>query len=91
MEKEVLISTDDLCKCFTSEHGEQYIISHLNLDIYKKDFTVIMGAGGSVKSTLLYQLSGLDTPSSGTVCFSGTDITKLTNDQMAKFRRNKRG
>ncbi len=91
MEREVLISTRDLCKSFVSEHGEQHIISHLNLDIYKKDFTVIMGASGSGKSTLLYQLSGLDIPTRGSVNFSGTEITKLSTDQMAKFRRNKCG
>lgn len=91
MNKEILISTKDLCKCFVSEQGEQYIISHLDLEIYKNDFTVIMGASGSGKSTLLYHLSGLDTPTSGSINFSGTEITGLTTDQMAKFRRNKCG
>ena len=90
-EKEILIRTKDLCKCFRSELGEQYILSHMNMEIYKKDFTVIMGASGTGKSTLLYHLSGLDTPTSGSILFSGVEITKLNADEMAEFRRNRCG
>ena len=87
MEREILIKTENLCKTFQTEHGEQRLITDLNIEIYKGDFTVIMGASGSGKSTLLYNLSGLDRPTSGTILFSGNNVTEMTTDQMADFRK----
>ncbi len=46
-----------------------------------------MGSSGSGKSTLLYALSGMDKPTLGKVYFGDEDISGLTNDQLAVFRR----
>ena len=51
---EVILSAKDLCKSYAHNGGQNHIISHMNLDLYEGDFTVIMGASGSGKSTLLY-------------------------------------
>lgn len=87
MEKE-LIKVRDLVKCFQLENTAQTILDHIDCAICKGDFTVIMGTSGSGKSTLLYALSGMDTVTEGQVIFGGTDITKLSSDEMAMFRRN---
>ncbi len=55
--------------------------------IHKGDFTVIMGSSGSVKSTLLYALSGMDKPTLGKLYFGGEDISGYSNDELAVFRR----
>lgn len=47
----------------------QTIFENLSLDIYKGDFTVIMGASGAGKSTLMYSLSGMDRPTKGSIFF----------------------
>lgn len=60
-----IIQTDKLCKSFRIGSQEQQVIKNLDIEIYDKDFTVIMGASGAGKSTLLYALSGMDRPSSG--------------------------
>lgn len=86
--KEEIIKVKDLCRSFKLESGTQDILKHIDLDIYKGDFTVIMGSSGSGKSTLLYALSGMDSVNSGSICYGDTDITKLSSDQMAKFRRD---
>lgn len=47
------------------------------MDIYKGDFTVIMGSSGAGKSTLMYSLSGMARPTDGRITFCGEEITKL--------------
>ena len=84
---ETIIRTRDLVKSFITESGTQTIINHLDLDIYEKDFTVIMGSSGAGKSTLMYSLSGMDRPTSGSILFGGEEITKMSNDKLAVFRR----
>ena len=54
--KDILISAQNLTKEFCVEDNCQTIFENLSLDIYKGDFTVIMGASGAGKSTLMYSL-----------------------------------
>lgn len=82
-----VLHTEKLCKSFSSGGVQQHVIKNLDLDIRKDDFTVIMGSSGSGKSTLLYALSGMDKPTLGKVYFGDEDISALTNDQLAVFRR----
>lgn len=87
MNKETIIHTKGLKKTFISQDYEQCVFHDLDLDLYKGDFTVIMGPSGSGKSTLLYTLSGMDKPTEGSVYFNGKDIAKLKEDELAEFRR----
>ena len=93
--KEAVVTAKDLSKTFSNESVQQHVLKNLNLDVYKGDFTVIMGNSGSGKSTLLYTLSGMDRPTLGTVTyrFDGKDeeISKYGNDALAKFRRDHAG
>ena len=86
-ERQAVIRTEKLHKSFLSGGVRHTIIDALDLEIYQKDFTVIMGASGAGKSTLLYALSGMDKASGGKILFCGRDITRFTSDQLAIFRR----
>ncbi|MDE6618157.1 MAG: ABC transporter ATP-binding protein [Clostridiales bacterium] len=85
---EVLLKTDKLCKTFSNGGLQQHVLRNIDLQLYRGDFTVIMGASGAGKSTLLYALSGMDTPSIGTITFGDTVISDLSQDGLAVFRRN---
>ncbi|MCL2841276.1 MAG: ABC transporter ATP-binding protein [Defluviitaleaceae bacterium] len=85
--KKTILKTNKLSKTFLVGDTQQHVIKNLDLEIYEGDFTVIMGASGAGKSTLLYTLSGMDAPSLGTVEFMGTNISGLSSDKMATFRR----
>ncbi|MGN0462616.1 MAG: ABC transporter ATP-binding protein [Ruminococcus sp.] len=89
--KEVVISARNLKKSFKTQDMEQVIFENLNLDIYKGDFTVIMGSSGAGKSTLMYSLSGMDRPTEGEIEFCGQNITGLSDDKLAVFRRKNCG
>ena len=86
-EREVIVSTEKLSKSFSVGGKQQHVIKNLDMEIYKGDFTVIMGASGAGKSTLLYTLSGMDKPTLGKITYCGRDITGMTDDQLAVFRR----
>lgn len=86
MMKEVLIRTEDLCKSFILGKTGINVLKNLNIEIYKGDFTVIMGSSGSGKSTLLYALSTMDNPTSGKVELLGRDISKIKEKEASEVR-----
>ncbi len=86
--KEILLRTEKLSKSFSNGGAMQHVLKNIDLHLYKGDFTVIMGASGAGKSTLLYALSGMDTPTLGTITFGNTVISDLSQDGLAVFRRN---
>ncbi len=85
--KEILLKTEGLSKSFSSGGALQHVLKNVDMELYKGDFTVIMGASGAGKSTLLYALSGMDTPSLGKITFSEKVISDLSSDGLAVFRR----
>lgn len=84
--KEVLLRGEGLCKTFTQGIQASAVLDHVDVKLYKGDFTVIMGPSGAGKSTLLYALSGMDTLSSGAVWYGETKMTGLPEKQMAALR-----
>lgn len=84
--KEILIKTEDLCKSFITGKVGNNILKNLNIEIYKGDFTIIMGRSGSGKSTLLYSLSTMDEPTSGKVFLKDKDITNISEKESSKIR-----
>lgn len=83
---ESIIKVRDLCKSFDVGQEKIEILKHVNLDIYRGDFTVIMGSSGSGKSTLLYSISTMDDPTSGSVEILGKEITKISEKEANKIR-----
>lgn len=84
---ETIIKTESLSKSFSSGGAMQHVLKNIDLQLYRGDFTVIMGASGAGKSTLLYALSGMDTPTLGTISFADSVISDLSPDELAVFRR----
>lgn len=85
--KKILLKTEGLSKSFSNGGAMQHVLKNVDLELYKGDFTVIMGASGAGKSTLLYALSGMDTPTLGKITFGGRVISELSSDGLAVFRR----
>ena len=85
--REVLLKTEKLSKSFSNGGNLQHVLKNTDLQLYKGDFTVIMGASGAGKSTLLYALSGMDTPTLGTITFGNEVISDFNSDELAVFRR----
>lgn len=85
--KEILLKTESLSKSFSNDGTMQHVLKNIDVQLYKGDFTVIMGASGAGKSTFLYALSGMDTPTLGTITFGDNVISDFSSDELAVFRR----
>ena len=85
--KKILLKTENLSKSFSNGGIMQHVLKNIDLELYEGDFTVIMGASGAGKSTLLYAVSGMDTPTLGTITFGDKEISSLSQDELAVFRR----
>src|SRR5262245_31650811 len=67
------------------------ILHPLAVAIPSGRFLAVVGPSGSGKSTLLGLLAGLDAPSTGEILIDGNDITKLSEDALARLRGEKIG
>jgi putative ABC transport system ATP-binding protein len=67
------------------------ILHPLDLRIQSGEFLAIVGPSGSGKSTLLGLLAGLDAPTTGSVEIDSVDITRLSEDRLARLRGEKIG
>jgi putative ABC transport system ATP-binding protein len=63
----------------------------VTLSVLPGEFVALMGPSGSGKSTLLQLLGGLDHPSAGEVILEGEDISRLSDDQATRLRRERTG
>ncbi len=63
----------------------------VSLSVQAGEFVALMGPSGSGKSTLLQVLGGLDRPTSGSVVLEGQDISRLSDDQATRLRRDRTG
>jgi putative ABC transport system ATP-binding protein len=86
-----IISAESITKSFTIEKTKQYVLRGVNLAIKEGEFIAIMGPSGSGKSTLLGILAGLDTPDSGKVYVRDQEISKYSENKLAKFRNENIG
>lgn len=84
--KNTILSAKGLCKSFAHNGGQIHILSHVDMELYEGDFTVIMGASGSGKSTLLYALSGMDRATAGQVIYGEKDLVKMNEKSLAGLR-----
>ena len=67
------------------------VLRDLDLDVEQGQFVAIMGPSGSGKSTLLHCLSGMDRPDAGSVLLGGTEITSLSEKELATLRLTRFG
>ncbi len=86
-----MIVAKDLWKVYLTGKVEYPALRGINVTINKGDFVAIVGPSGSGKSTLLNVFSALDRPTKGMVLIEGVDISKLSDNKLAKLRNKKLG
>lgn len=76
----------DVTRIYTAGEHELKALDGVNFSLEEGKFVVILGPSGAGKSTLLNMLGGLDSPTSGTIKVDGTDISTLSNNELADYR-----
>ena len=86
-----ILKVENLVKTYGKGGNKINAVDDISFSIDKGEFVAIVGASGSGKSTLLHLLGGVDRPTSGKVIIDGEDIYKLSDDNLAIFRRRQVG
>ena len=86
-----ILEIKDLCKVYGTGETKVDALKNVTFDVEQGEFVAIVGPSGSGKSTLLHILGGVDSPTSGAVIISGTDISRLDETKLAIFRRRQIG
>ena len=75
----------------TKSFGEVKALDNISFGVRVGEWVSVMGPSGSGKSTLVNILSLMDEPTNGEYLLGGDDASKLSNEDMLKFRREKIG
>ena len=81
-----VIETNNLIKIYQQGDIEVKALNDVSINFQQGEFTAIVGPSGSGKTTFLNSIGGLDTPTSGKVVISNTDITNLKSNELIDFR-----
>ncbi|AEO08094.1 lipoprotein-releasing ABC transporter ATP-binding protein LolD [Buchnera aphidicola] len=87
----IIIQCIKLSKSYKYQDVHYDILKKISFKLKKGDISGIIGESGSGKTTFLHLLSGLDTPTSGSVLFNGQSFNSMTSNEIAKFRNTKLG
>lgn len=91
MDKKKVVQIKNLVKNYGAKGFCTTVLKGIDLEILEHDFIAIMGPSGSGKTTLLNILSTIDKPTQGTVLLDGKDITRVSNQELSKIRRDNIG
>ena len=86
-----VIEVEDLSKVYHLGETEVHALRGVNLTVTEGEMMSIMGPSGSGKSTLMAILGCLDTPTSGLYRLAGTDVSRLSDRQLATIRSRQIG
>ncbi|MEY4111337.1 MAG: hypothetical protein RLZZ46_1693 [Bacteroidota bacterium] len=88
---EVIISLRGIRRFFEIGSETVNALNEINLEIRKNEYVALMGPSGSGKSTLMNILGCLDTPSAGSYVLNGTDVSKMSDNDLAATRNKEIG
>ena len=86
-----MLSMRDLSRVYRTETVETTALDGIHLDVADGEFVAVMGPSGCGKSTLLNVLGMLDSPTSGSYVFNGTEVAGLPEAKLADFRKRNIG
>lgn len=74
------------------DHGRPvYAVRDVDVEVRSNEFLGILGPSGSGKSSLLYLLSGLKTPTGGSICYAGRNLSGMTDEERSRLRLSEFG
>jgi putative ABC transport system ATP-binding protein len=84
--KTAAVNVQNVVKIYQRDSQQITVLDRLDLEVPQGEFMALMGPSGSGKTTLLNLIAGIDRATSGTVRVAGTDLTPLSEGELAKWR-----
>lgn len=86
-----ILKVENLVKTYGDGENKVNAVDGISFSVNQGEFVAIVGASGSGKSTLLHMIGGVDRPTSGRIIIDGKDISQMSDDKLAIFRRRQIG
>jgi putative ABC transport system ATP-binding protein len=81
-----MVDVQGVRKVYTRDTQLITVLDGINLQVPEGEFVALMGPSGSGKTTLLNLIAGIDTPTSGDVVVAGTNVGRLSESELARWR-----
>jgi putative ABC transport system ATP-binding protein len=85
------VNVQNVVKIYQRDSQQIKVLDGLSLEVPQGEFLALMGPSGSGKTTLLNLIAGIDRATSGRVSVAGTDLTPLSEGELAKWRSHNVG
>jgi len=87
----MMIEVENVSKAYHRDSIEIPVLNNISISVPEGEFLALMGPSGSGKTTLLNLIAGIDRPDNGSIVINGTDISRLNESQMARWRADNVG
>ncbi|PKL62812.1 MAG: lipoprotein-releasing system ATP-binding protein LolD [Methanomicrobiales archaeon HGW-Methanomicrobiales-2] len=91
MSGDPILLFEDVTKVYPLPAGDVVALDHVSLTVEPGEFIAVMGPSGSGKSTLLNMMGCLDVPTAGKIYLSGQEISRMSDDDLTRLRRDRIG
>ncbi|MCQ2553411.1 MAG: ABC transporter ATP-binding protein [Clostridia bacterium] len=81
------VKFEDVSKIYHTGEVEIRAVDHINFEVEKGEFCIIVGPSGAGKTTVLNMLGGMDSASSGTITVDGSIVSDYNSKQLVGYRR----
>ncbi|RJX40625.1 ABC transporter ATP-binding protein [Paenibacillus pinisoli] len=82
-----MLQVEQVSHSFRNAGGVIPVLKDINLTVSAGEMVALLGSSGSGKSTLLHLMAGFMKPDTGSIRIAGQDIVKLSENQLAEYRR----
>jgi putative ABC transport system ATP-binding protein len=89
--QEPIIKLNNIVRNFQLGKEVIQVLKKVSLEVNKNEYVALMGPSGSGKSTLMNLLGCLDTPTAGEYFLNGTNVSKMSDNELAQVRNKEIG
>lgn len=86
-----LIEIKNIYKIYNPGENEVHALDGVSLTVDRGEFAAVIGHSGSGKSTLMNMIGCLDTPTEGTYCLNGRDVSQMSDNELSDIRNQEIG